>query len=54
MSIFETLGHAQILRDEANKQLASALADGFRMLTHYLARLARRTLRPVPDEHPYP
>jgi hypothetical protein len=54
MTIFETLGHAQILRDEGNRQFASALADGARRLTRYLARMVRAALRHVPDEHPYP
>jgi hypothetical protein len=54
MSILETLGHAQMLRDEGNRQLGSALADGTRKLMRYLARLAGEALRHVPDEHPYP
>jgi hypothetical protein len=54
MNILETLGHAQMLRDEGNRQLASALADGARRLTRFLARFAGETLRHVPDEHPYP
>jgi hypothetical protein len=54
MSIFETLGHAQMLRDEGNRQLASALAEGARNLMRYLVRLTGEALRHVPDEHPYP
>jgi hypothetical protein len=54
MSILEPLGHAQMLRDEVNRQIASGLADGARSLMRYLARLTGEALRHVPDQHPSP
>ncbi len=39
MNILEDAGQNLILQAEGNRQLASALADGFRMLGRHVARL---------------
>lgn len=39
MNILETLGQAQMIQDEGNRQLASALADGTHRLMRHLAGL---------------
>jgi hypothetical protein len=54
MSIFETLGQAQLLREEGARQLSAALADGTRSLLRRLARVLASAFRHVPDEHPFP
>jgi hypothetical protein len=54
MIILEMLGRAQMLRDEGNRQLASALADSPRRLMWRLARFIGEALRHVPNEHPFP
>lgn len=50
MNIFETLGQAQMLLGEANRQLAFAFASRARKL----ARLLGETLRHTPSERLYP
>ncbi len=54
MSIFETMGQAQMLRDEGNRRLASALAVGARTLMRRLGRLLGKALRSAPGEHQLP
>ncbi|MDR3531864.1 MAG: hypothetical protein P4L90_15120 [Rhodopila sp.] len=54
MSIFETLGQAQMLSQEGNRQIAATLADASRKLMQRFARFLGETLRHVPNESPQP
>jgi hypothetical protein len=50
MNMFETLGEAQLLRHEGNRQLAFALADGTRALLRRLAQAVGKALRYISRE----
>ncbi len=54
MNIFETMGQAQMLLGDGNRQLASALAAGPLRVMRRLARLLGEATRHVPRAPLYP
>jgi predicted component of type VI protein secretion system len=54
MNFLETAGEALIQREEGNRQIAAALADGFRKLKQSLVRHFSSIFNNVPDQYPLP
>ena len=52
MNAFENLGQAEQLRQEGNRQLATALEDGGRAVLRRLAQLFGEAPRHIRDKHP--